>query len=66
MTKDQQAELLRRLAEDFGMCIDGAQGLSGGALDGWIERAEDACLWVVQVWEPEGTQRRPSSWCPFP
>ncbi len=41
MTKDQQAELLRRLAEDFGM-------------------------WVVQIWEPEGTQRRPSSWCPFP
>ena len=53
MTKDQQAELLRRLAEDFGMCIDGAQGLSGGALDGWIEGAEDACMWVVQIWEPE-------------
>ena len=64
MTKDQQAELLKRLAEDFGMCIDRAEGLSGGALDAWIERAEDACLWVVQVWEPEGTQRRPSSWSP--
>ena len=66
MTKDQQAELLRRLAEDFGMCIDGAQGLSGGALDAWIESAEDACLWVVQVWTPEENQRRPSSWAPVP
>ena len=66
MTKDQQAELLRRLEGDFGMCIDGAQGLSGVALDAWIDSAADACLWVVQVWEPEGTQRRPSSWCPFP
>ena len=66
MTKDQQAELLRRLNEDFGMSIDGAQELSGGALDDWIERAEDACMWVVQVWEQEGTQRRPSSWCPLP
>ena len=66
MTKDTQAELLRRLAEDFGMCIDRAKGLSDGALDAWIESAEDACMWVVQVWEPEGPQRRPSSWSPFP
>ena len=66
MTKDQQAELLRRLNEDFGMSIDGAQGLSGGALDSWLERAEDACMWVVQTWTPEENQRRPSSWSPFP
>ena len=57
MTKDQQAELLRRLEGDFGMCIDGAQELSGVALD--------ACLWVVQVWAPEEDQRQPSSWSPL-
>ena len=66
MTEDTQAELLKRLADDFGMSIAGAQGLSGGALDAWLDRAEDACMWVVQIWEPEGTQRRPSSWSPSP
>lgn len=65
MTKDQQAELLRRLEEDFGMCIDGAQGLSGVALDAWIDSAADACLWVVQVWAPEEDQCQPSSWSPL-
>lgn len=47
------------------MCIDGAQGLSGGALDTWIDSAADACLWVVQVWAPEEDQRQPSSWSPL-
>ena len=65
MTKDQQAELQRRLEGDFGMCIDGAQELSGVALDAWIDSAADACLWVVQVWAPEEDQRQPSSWSPL-
>ena len=65
MTEDTQTELLKRLADDFGMSIAGAEGLSGGALDSWIERAEDACMWVVQTWTPEENQRRPSSWSPF-
>jgi hypothetical protein len=65
MTNNTQAELLKRLAEDFGMSITGAEGLSGGALDAWIEGAEDACMWVVQVWTPEENERSPSSWSPL-
>ena len=65
MTEDTQTELLKRLADDFGMSIAGAEGLSGGALDSWLERAEDACMWVVQVWTPEENQRRPGGWSPI-
>ena len=60
MTEDTQTELLKRLADDFGMSIAGAEGLSGGALDSWLERAEDACMWVVQTWTPEENQRPPT------
>ena len=65
MTEDTQTELLKRLADDFGMSIAGAEGLSGGALDSWLERAEDACMWVVQTWTPEANQRRPGGWSPI-
>ena len=66
MTEDQQANVQKRLVDEFGMSIDGAEGLAGAALDAWIEQAEDACMWVVQTWTPEENQRRPSSWSPFP
>ena len=65
MTEDQQANVQKRLVDEFGMSIDGAEGLAGAALDAWIEQAEDACMWVVQVWTPEENQRRPASWSPI-
>ena len=65
MTEDQQAIVAQRLADEFGMSIDGAQGLAGAALDAWIEQAEDACMWVVQTWTPEANQRRPGGWSPI-
>ena len=65
MTEDQQANVQKRLVDEFGMSIDGAEGLAGAALDAWIEQAEDACMWVVQTWTPEANQRRPGGWSPI-
>jgi hypothetical protein len=42
MTPEVQHIMLERLRLEFGVDVAPAEGLTGAALDTWIERAEDA------------------------
>ena len=65
---DAQRLHLDAMAEGFGMSTSEAAALDGAALDAWIDEAEDAMAWALDLWEPDDgqrVQRVPPQWSPL-
>ena len=67
MTEAQRLHL-DAMAEGFGMSTSEAAALDGAALDAWIDEAEDATAWALELWEHDDgqrVQRVPPRWSPL-